>query len=55
VKPFAGQRRNSSSEHFHGREGGCERTLSHGMAGREQSMPFRTMGIGKSAQDMPFD
>jgi len=38
-----------------GREGGCQRTLSQGMVGREKSMPFRTMGLGKLAQDMPFD
>jgi len=54
VRPFAGQRRNSSSESFHGRSG-WESTLSQGMVGREKSMPFRTMGIGKSAQDMPYD
>lgn len=54
MRRFAGQR-NSSSESFHGREGGCQRTLSRGMVGREKSMPFRTMGLGKSAQDMPFD
>jgi len=35
--------------------GGYQRTLSQGMVGREKSMPFRTTGIGKSAQGMPFD
>jgi len=55
VRPFAGQRKNSSSESFHGKEGGYQRTLSQGMVGREKYMTFRTMGLGKSAQDMPFD
>jgi len=55
VRPFTGQRRSSSSESFHGREVGCQRTLSQGMVGREKSVPFRTTGIEKSAQDMPFD
>jgi hypothetical protein len=32
----------------------CQRTLSQGMVGGEKSMPFRTMGLGKSAQDMPL-